>query len=479
MAKRCGKYGCGPRANWWRQTLGADYYSQGEAAAEMVSGATGIWSTYKLRSAYSGNAVRIKRASDSTTLDVAFVGNVLDKTAIDAFNSNGSVACTITIVYDQSGNANNLTVEAGRSEPKLYYDSHQANYVARFRALSPGGVFQIPVGFTINSRSASFYSIIRGRKTQTGMEAYIDLGTNNLLYYQNDFNSRSIYDGAADINPSKYIANSVDFNVHSVRCSASGVNFNIDNLFSTSSAVLTDITPAGGRIGRWTGGAGFDFEGDWGGLIAYGTSLSNTDDSTNISAIHSLLSKTVAHSKLVVCLGDSITFGVSIEKDVNYPIKLAREYAQTIKFINSGYAGNTLVQMNTDRAIRATDSIALGTYTNKVCIVWGGTNDILAGTTGANTHTNLQTLCQNLRTGGFSKIVVIDIIPRTDFNASQNTEKDAFNTLVAANYASYADAFVQASASTWTGLYVDGIHLTAAGCEQAKDLIKTALDTVI
>lgn len=31
MAKRCGKYGCGPRANWWRQTLGTDYYSSGEA----------------------------------------------------------------------------------------------------------------------------------------------------------------------------------------------------------------------------------------------------------------------------------------------------------------------------------------------------------------------------------------------------------------------------------------------------------------
>lgn len=27
MAKRCGKYGCGPRANWWRKQLGVDYYS--------------------------------------------------------------------------------------------------------------------------------------------------------------------------------------------------------------------------------------------------------------------------------------------------------------------------------------------------------------------------------------------------------------------------------------------------------------------
>lgn len=48
------------------------------------------YSLRKLRSAYNGFCIRVKRSSDSTTLDVGFENNVLNTTAITNFVGGGT-----------------------------------------------------------------------------------------------------------------------------------------------------------------------------------------------------------------------------------------------------------------------------------------------------------------------------------------------------------------------------------------------------
>ena len=65
--------------------------------------------TRALYGTYTGSLYQVKRASDSTTLNIAplSAGGVANAAAQDSFCSGTS--CLITVIYDQSGHGNNLT----------------------------------------------------------------------------------------------------------------------------------------------------------------------------------------------------------------------------------------------------------------------------------------------------------------------------------------------------------------------------------
>jgi len=67
------------------------------------------YSLRKLRTAYDGYAMRVRRSSDLATLDIGFIDNELDTYALLNFvgaNNDG----TVTIFYDQSLNTNNGSI---------------------------------------------------------------------------------------------------------------------------------------------------------------------------------------------------------------------------------------------------------------------------------------------------------------------------------------------------------------------------------
>ncbi len=65
-----------------------------------------------LLSAYNGRLYQVKRSSDSATTDIGTLtaGGFANAATQDSFCAGTS--CTITIIYDQSGRSNNLTIEA-------------------------------------------------------------------------------------------------------------------------------------------------------------------------------------------------------------------------------------------------------------------------------------------------------------------------------------------------------------------------------
>ena len=67
-------------------------------------GATVAYSLRKLRTAYSGNAIKVRRSSDNTEQDIGFVGNLLDTASLLTFCGAGNGF--VTRWYDQSTNVN-------------------------------------------------------------------------------------------------------------------------------------------------------------------------------------------------------------------------------------------------------------------------------------------------------------------------------------------------------------------------------------
>jgi Alpha-L-arabinofuranosidase B, catalytic/Polysaccharide lyase len=80
--------------------------------------AVAAYSFRKLRSGFSGNAVRIRRASDGANRDIGFTG-AGNFAVSDATTFCGGTVCTITTFFDQSGAANNLAQPAIEKQPSL------------------------------------------------------------------------------------------------------------------------------------------------------------------------------------------------------------------------------------------------------------------------------------------------------------------------------------------------------------------------
>jgi hypothetical protein len=85
---------------------------------DLYPNAAAAYSLRKLRSRYTGSAIRVRRASDNTELDIGFLSNQeLDTSALNTFCSgtNGFVKTW----YDQSGNARNATQTTAANQPQI------------------------------------------------------------------------------------------------------------------------------------------------------------------------------------------------------------------------------------------------------------------------------------------------------------------------------------------------------------------------
>ena len=164
---------------------------------DLVSGATAGFALRKLRSAYTGNCIKIRRSTDDATLDVGFAGYYLDFQAIQAFIGNNSAF--IDTWYDQSGNGRNLTQATFGSQPQLInagvyyltignypglenagsYSLNSAVNANEFITTSNGTVFSV-----FNADTGSSTSGATGRRVwaQTGSNAYFTITTTPNLF---------------------------------------------------------------------------------------------------------------------------------------------------------------------------------------------------------------------------------------------------------------------------------------------------------
>jgi hypothetical protein len=85
---------------------------------DTYSGATAAYSLRKLNRSYTGYAIRVRRSSDNTALDISFDGSGnLDTTSLTSFV--GANDGFVSIWYDQSGNSKNATQTALTNQPQI------------------------------------------------------------------------------------------------------------------------------------------------------------------------------------------------------------------------------------------------------------------------------------------------------------------------------------------------------------------------
>jgi hypothetical protein len=132
------------------------------------------YSLRKLRTAYSGSAIRVRRSSDNAEQDIAFVGNDLDTNSLLTFCGAGNGF--VTTWYDQSTNANNSTQATA---------ANQAQIVASGALILDADTSKITTTWTTDryslttgiSANTKYLSISMFRRGATTTDALIHLGS--------------------------------------------------------------------------------------------------------------------------------------------------------------------------------------------------------------------------------------------------------------------------------------------------------------
>jgi PKD repeat protein len=85
---------------------------------DVFPNAAAAYSLRKLRSGYTGSAIRVRRSSDNTEQDIGFNGsNGLDTTSLLSFVGAGNGF--VVTWYDQSGNSRNVTQTTAANQPEI------------------------------------------------------------------------------------------------------------------------------------------------------------------------------------------------------------------------------------------------------------------------------------------------------------------------------------------------------------------------
>jgi hypothetical protein len=79
--------------------------------------ATGAYALFRLRRAFAGACIRVRRSSDNTEQDVGLAGDSLDTASLLAFVGGGDGY--ISKWYDQSGNARDFAQATAAAQPKI------------------------------------------------------------------------------------------------------------------------------------------------------------------------------------------------------------------------------------------------------------------------------------------------------------------------------------------------------------------------
>ena len=88
-----------------------------QALLDLYPNAAAAYSLRKLRAAYTGAAVRIRRSSDNTETDIGFLNNEFDSAAAQTFCGAGNGF--VTTWYDQSEGSNNLVQTTAANQPQI------------------------------------------------------------------------------------------------------------------------------------------------------------------------------------------------------------------------------------------------------------------------------------------------------------------------------------------------------------------------
>lgn len=252
------------------ESLLLDFYPNASAA----------YSLRKLRLAYTGSAIRVRRSSDNTEQNIGFSGANLDTTSLTTFCSgtNGFV----TTWYDQSGNAANATQTTASNQPQIVSSGSVILDGAKPTIQQSG-----TSGLLVNNAAFTDSFFVLKVNTQTVVNYFID-ATNGDYFANGSFAGVNGFGGADATNVRSLTGE--DLNRHLAYYNLSGGNLNIskDGAALTNTGSFTQTNTLTRLLGRGLGN--LDLLGNAQEMIFYNSNQSSNQSGieTNINTYYAI-----------------------------------------------------------------------------------------------------------------------------------------------------------------------------------------------
>jgi hypothetical protein len=214
-------------------------------------------STRKLRTAYSGSAMRIRRNSDGTQTDVGFDANGdINVSTINTFCSG--TACRVMTWYDQSGSGRNLTADSSFQAPSIYASGSVRTVNGKVSTLWEGSQNMSAPGSSGGLSTALASWFILGYRTGGSTPAYFvntDPGDKITLA-----NTTAVIDGGQTVGTFGTAFNTGLTQSSVLRESGNSKAYlNGTQSGPTNTAGLTNLTGTWAQVFGYNGGAGGDY----------------------------------------------------------------------------------------------------------------------------------------------------------------------------------------------------------------------------
>jgi hypothetical protein len=257
-----------------------------------IASAANAYSTRKLRTAYAGSAIRIRRSSDDTEQDIGFSGENLNTAAISSFV--GANNAFIVTWYDQAGSdditqsdttkqpriVSSGTIDVANTKPVLYLDGSD-DFLKKTGITTLAGATQFTGSAVALKRSggdnARLISINDsfGQQDWSGTDRVILIGQSG--GGSNITSTRNGGERATGATTSNVLFTAVSF------YDATNHNLSIDGGAPTTSAFTAealDATSVNLRVGIYSDETGSAWPGSVGEVILWASALSGGDRTT-------------------------------------------------------------------------------------------------------------------------------------------------------------------------------------------------------
>ena len=160
---------------------------------DVYTGAAAAYSLRKLRGAYSGAAVRVRRSNDNAEQDIGFDANGnFNESALTSFV--GVNSGFVTTWYDQSGNARHATQTTAANQPRIVLNgvvNKNGNRVSLFWDNTDDSLRVLPAALTVPQPVTAF-SVVKLNNATTGNASVIfDANTTSQFALYNSGNTET------------------------------------------------------------------------------------------------------------------------------------------------------------------------------------------------------------------------------------------------------------------------------------------------
>lgn len=241
---------------------------------DTYSGATAAYSVRLLRTAYSGNALRVREDSGNTETDIGFDSNGDLDTAAIATHC-GSANGYVVTWYDQSGNANNATQSTTTQQPQIYNGTAVLTRNGKPAPDFDGSNDQLGFDASTTTQPFTWFGVVQRDDTTNSVVVGWNVFSFVGRYEANDFSIYAgSYVGSSGFNSTAQQMFYAMFNGSSSELAVNG------GTAATGNAGTRDMTGTGNIGGDSSGG--MDMQGGVQELVLWAS-----DQSTNRSGIES------------------------------------------------------------------------------------------------------------------------------------------------------------------------------------------------